>query len=110
MVCILLGFKIIAEARHTHSHAYRSAKVLNPTPSTSTMAKDIVLGASVQLTGPVANIGRYYRDAYQFCDRQDQHYVVNAVSKLSANPRAAHRCCRSFRRLRGLRDPVTATQ
>jgi branched-chain amino acid transport system substrate-binding protein len=28
-------------------------------------AKDIVLGASVQLTGPVANTGRYYRDAYQ---------------------------------------------
>ncbi len=29
------------------------------------LAKDIVLGASVQLTGPVANTGRYYRDAYQ---------------------------------------------
>ena len=29
-------------------------------------AKDIVLGASVQLTGPVANTGRYYRDAYEF--------------------------------------------
>jgi branched-chain amino acid transport system substrate-binding protein len=28
-------------------------------------AADIVLGASVQLTGPVANTGRYYRDAYQ---------------------------------------------
>ncbi len=28
-------------------------------------ADDIVLGASVQLTGPVANTGRYYRDAYQ---------------------------------------------
>jgi branched-chain amino acid transport system substrate-binding protein len=25
-------------------------------------AKDIVLGASVQLTGPVADTGRYYRD------------------------------------------------
>ncbi len=25
----------------------------------------VVLGASVQLTGPVANTGRYYRDAYQ---------------------------------------------
>jgi branched-chain amino acid transport system substrate-binding protein len=32
-------------------------------PSDSTSAKDIVLGASVQLTGPVANTGRYYRDA-----------------------------------------------
>ena len=29
-------------------------------------AKDIVLGASVQLTGSSANTGRYYRDAYQF--------------------------------------------
>ncbi|KGD90086.1 amino acid ABC transporter substrate-binding protein [Achromobacter sp. RTa] len=28
-------------------------------------APDIVLGASIQLTGPVANTGRYYRDAYQ---------------------------------------------
>lgn len=28
-------------------------------------AKDIVFGASVQLTGPVANTGRYYRDAYE---------------------------------------------
>ena len=29
-------------------------------------AQDIVLGASVQLTGPVANTGRYYKDAYEF--------------------------------------------
>ncbi|GAB7549906.1 amino acid ABC transporter substrate-binding protein [Cupriavidus sp. 8B] len=29
------------------------------------VAQDVVLGASVQLTGPVANTGRYYRDAYQ---------------------------------------------
>lgn len=29
------------------------------------LAQDILLGASVQLTGPVANTGRYYRDAYQ---------------------------------------------
>jgi branched-chain amino acid transport system substrate-binding protein len=29
-------------------------------------AEDIVLGASVQLTGPVANTGRYYKDAYEF--------------------------------------------
>jgi hypothetical protein len=34
-------------------------------PSGSASARDIVLGASVQLTGPVANTGRYYRDAYQ---------------------------------------------
>ena len=33
--------------------------------SGSVSAKDIILGASVQLTGPVANTGRYYRDAYQ---------------------------------------------
>ena len=29
------------------------------------LAQDIVLGASVQMTGPVANTGRYYKDAYQ---------------------------------------------
>ncbi|WP_173026067.1 amino acid ABC transporter substrate-binding protein [Acidovorax sp. SRB_14] len=29
------------------------------------LAQEVVLGASVQLTGPVANTGRYYRDAYQ---------------------------------------------
>jgi branched-chain amino acid transport system substrate-binding protein len=33
--------------------------------SPSVLAQEIVLGASVQLTGPVANTGRYYRDAYQ---------------------------------------------
>ncbi len=34
-------------------------------PLRDASAEDIVLGASVQLTGPVANTGRYYRDAYQ---------------------------------------------
>ncbi|GAB1717448.1 MAG: amino acid/amide ABC transporter substrate-binding protein, HAAT family [Nitrobacter sp.] len=34
-------------------------------PSGPAVAKDLVLGASVQLTGPIANTGRYYRDAYQ---------------------------------------------
>ena len=29
-------------------------------------AQPITLGASVQLTGPLANTGRYYKDAYQF--------------------------------------------
>jgi len=29
------------------------------------VAQDVVLGASVQMTGPVASTGRYYRDAYQ---------------------------------------------
>jgi branched-chain amino acid transport system substrate-binding protein len=30
------------------------------------LAASIVLGASVQITGPLANTGRYYRDGYQF--------------------------------------------
>jgi len=34
--------------------------------SAPAFAQDIVLGASVQLTGPVANTGRYYKDAYEF--------------------------------------------
>ncbi|HEX2825868.1 MAG TPA: amino acid ABC transporter substrate-binding protein [Burkholderiales bacterium] len=29
-------------------------------------AQQVTLGASVQLTGPVANTGRYYKDAYEF--------------------------------------------
>jgi len=29
-------------------------------------AEDILLGASVQLTGSTANTGRYYRDGYEF--------------------------------------------
>jgi branched-chain amino acid transport system substrate-binding protein len=34
-------------------------------PASVVLAQEITLGASVQLTGPVANTGRYYRDAYQ---------------------------------------------
>ncbi len=41
------------------------AAVLAAVPAAPAWAQDIVLGASVQLTGPVANTGRYYRDAYQ---------------------------------------------
>ncbi len=42
----------------------------------------IVLGASVQLTGPVANTGRYYRDAYQFAiDRINQKGGVQVGDK-----------------------------
>ncbi len=35
-------------------------------PVFAAAAQDVVLGASVQLIGPVANTGRYYRDSYQF--------------------------------------------
>ncbi len=42
------------------------AALLSATALTgAAMADDIVLGASVQLTGTNANTGRYYRDAYQ---------------------------------------------
>ena len=41
------------------------AAVVAVAPAAPALAQDIVLGASVQLTGPVANTGRYYRDAYQ---------------------------------------------
>jgi branched-chain amino acid transport system substrate-binding protein len=34
--------------------------------ATSALAQTITFGASVQLTGPVANTGRYYKDAYEF--------------------------------------------
>lgn len=35
-------------------------------PGAAALADDILLGASVQLTGASANTGRYYQDAYQF--------------------------------------------
>ena len=54
------------------SPALLLAAVAFAMPTSAALAKDIVLGASVQLTGPVANTGRYYRDAYQIRDRQDQ--------------------------------------
>lgn len=41
------------------------ALVLYAGASAAAGAPDVVLGASIQLTGPVANTGRYYRDAYQ---------------------------------------------
>ncbi|AZG09740.1 amino acid ABC transporter substrate-binding protein [Pigmentiphaga sp. H8] len=41
------------------------AFVLCSGASAAPAAPTIVLGASIQLTGPVANTGRYYRDAYQ---------------------------------------------
>jgi branched-chain amino acid transport system substrate-binding protein len=34
--------------------------------SAAAWAQPVTLGASVQLTGPVANTGRYYKDAYEF--------------------------------------------
>jgi len=40
--------------------------VVTCVPVAAALAQEVVLGASVQLTGPVANTGRYYRDAYQF--------------------------------------------
>jgi branched-chain amino acid transport system substrate-binding protein len=42
-----------------------SLAVLLGVAAPAASAQDVVLGASVQLTGPVANTGRYYRDAYQ---------------------------------------------
>jgi branched-chain amino acid transport system substrate-binding protein len=36
----------------------------------SSKAADVTLGASVQLTGPLANTGRYYKDAYEFAADQ----------------------------------------
>lgn len=54
---------------------------------TSSQAADITLGASVQLTGPLANTGRYYKDAYEFTvDQINQKggvKVGNTQSKLA---------------------------
>jgi branched-chain amino acid transport system substrate-binding protein len=49
-----------------HAFALAIALVTGLASAGRVSAQDVVLGASVQLTGPVANTGRYYRDAYQF--------------------------------------------
>lgn len=41
-------------------------------------AQPVTLGASVQLTGPVANTGRYYKDAYEFAVEK-----INAAGGIS---------------------------
>ena len=54
------------------SHKYSTllsmllASALAAAPAAPALAQEVLIGASVQLTGPVANTGRYYRDAYQF--------------------------------------------
>ena len=44
------------------------------------LAQDIVLGASVQLTGSSANTGRYYKDAYEFAVDK-----INAAGGVTVN-------------------------
>ncbi|MEO7031352.1 MAG: amino acid ABC transporter substrate-binding protein [Herbaspirillum sp.] len=51
--------------RHIKLLTALSISALCALPAATAAAQDIVLGASVQLTGPIANTGRYYRDAYQ---------------------------------------------
>lgn len=51
---------------HSHFLSRLFILLIACAPMGAGAAEDIVLGASVQLTGPVANTGRYYRDAYQF--------------------------------------------
>ena len=55
------------------------------TPETPTLpeSRTITLGAAVQLTGSLANTGRYYRDAYQFTvDRINQSGGINVGGKI----------------------------
>jgi branched-chain amino acid transport system substrate-binding protein len=63
---------------------FLAAMTFAPAPS---QAADITLGASVQLTGPLANTGRYYKDAYEFTiDQINQKggvKVGNTQSKLA---------------------------
>ncbi len=51
--------------KHLYSIAALTGLVAVALSTSAALAKDIVFGASVQLTGPVANTGRYYRDAYE---------------------------------------------
>ena len=62
---------------------FLAASLLAPSAS----AADITLGASVQLTGPLANTGRYYKDAYEFAvdqiNKKGGVKVGNQQSKLA---------------------------
>ncbi|MDB5818595.1 MAG: putative branched-chain amino acid transporter substrate-binding protein [Rhizobacter sp.] len=56
------------EVIHLNRHSFAAAAFMACAAAgfaVPASAQDVVLGASVQLTGPVANTGRYYRDAYQ---------------------------------------------
>ena len=46
-------------------------------------AQPVTFGASVQLTGPVANTGRYYKDAYEFAVEK-----INAAGGIKIGRRA----------------------
>lgn len=48
-------------------------------------AEDILLGTSVQITGPTANTGRYYRDGYQFAVDQ-----INAKGGVKVGGKSYH--------------------
>lgn len=51
--------------RHGLPSAALALAISLGSPASQAADNEIVLGASVQLTGPVANTGRYYKDAYQ---------------------------------------------
>jgi branched-chain amino acid transport system substrate-binding protein len=44
-------------------------------------AQSVTFGASIQLTGPVANTGRYYKDAYEFAVEK-----INAAGGIAIGP------------------------
>ncbi|HEY9274125.1 MULTISPECIES: amino acid ABC transporter substrate-binding protein [Achromobacter] len=71
---LLLALPVLALALHSATAA-------------AAPAPDILLGASVQLTGPVANTGRYYRDAYQMA--VDQINAAGGVKIGDANHKLA---------------------
>jgi len=47
----------------------------------SAWAQQVTFGASVQITGPVANTGRYYKDAYEFAVER-----INAAGGVKVGP------------------------
>jgi len=51
-----------------------------------TQAATVTLGASVQLSGPLANTGRYYRDGYEFAIDQINKAGGIKVGDLTRDP------------------------
>jgi branched-chain amino acid transport system substrate-binding protein len=54
--------------------------------ATHTQAATVTLGASVQLSGPLANTGRYYRDGYEFAIDQINKAGGIKVGDLTRDP------------------------
>lgn len=65
-MCVSVRFRELAMTKLLSSMRFAAVAASLALAAGAASAQAITLGASVQLTGPLANTGRYYKDAYQF--------------------------------------------